>query len=104
MAGAGGLALAACGGDDTKKTTAAAGGATTPTVPSPASFRRPPTAGQRPHGGGGHRRYDDKPIYPAIVVAKPSLTVNTWPDDAKGRSISFTEVSSTSGWCSAWPG
>ncbi len=43
-------------------------------------------------------KYDDKPIYHAIVVAKPSLTVNTWPDDAKGRSISFTEVSSTSGW------
>jgi len=43
-------------------------------------------------------KYDDKPTYHAIVVAKPSLTVNTWPDDAKGRSISFTEVSSTSGW------
>lgn len=43
-------------------------------------------------------KYDDKPIYHAIVVGKPSLNVNTWPDDAKGRSISFTEVSSTSGW------
>jgi len=43
-------------------------------------------------------KYDDKPIYHAIVVAKPSLTVNTWPDDAKGRSISLPEVSSTSGW------
>lgn len=43
-------------------------------------------------------KYDDKPIYHAIVVGKPSLTVNTWPDDAKGKSISFAEVSSTSGW------
>lgn len=43
-------------------------------------------------------KYDGKPIYHAIVVGKPGLTVNTWPDDAKSRSISFTEVSSTSGW------
>lgn len=43
-------------------------------------------------------KYDDKPIYHAIVVGKPSLSVNTWPDDAKGKSISFAEVSSTSGW------
>ena len=43
-------------------------------------------------------KYDGKPIYHAIVVGKPSITVDTWPDDAKGRSISFTEVSSTSGW------
>jgi phosphonate transport system substrate-binding protein len=32
------------------------------------------------------------------VVGKPSLTVKTWPEDAKGKSISFAEVSSTSGW------
>jgi phosphonate transport system substrate-binding protein len=43
-------------------------------------------------------KYDDKPIYHAIVVAKPDLEIRTWPDDAKGRSISFAEVSSTSGW------
>jgi len=43
-------------------------------------------------------KYDGKPIYHAIVVGKPDLAVNTWPDDAKGRSISFAEVSSTSGW------
>ena len=36
--------------------------------------------------------------YQAIVVGNPALVVNTWPDDAKGRSISFAEVSSTSGW------
>lgn len=43
-------------------------------------------------------KYDEKPIYHAIVVSKPSLNIETWPDDAKGKSISFTEVSSTSGW------
>lgn len=43
-------------------------------------------------------KYDDKPIYHAIIVGKNDIEVNTWPDDAKGRSISFTEVSSTSGW------
>lgn len=43
-------------------------------------------------------KYDDKPIYHAIVVGKPDVAVNTWPDDAKGKSISFAEVSSTSGW------
>lgn len=43
-------------------------------------------------------KYDEKPTYHAIVVGKPSLTVDTWPDDAKGKSISFAEVSSTSGW------
>jgi phosphonate transport system substrate-binding protein len=43
-------------------------------------------------------KYDDKPIYHAIVVSRPSLVVNSWPEDGKGRSISFAEVSSTSGW------
>ena len=43
-------------------------------------------------------KYDDKPIYHAIVVGKPDVVVNTWPDDAKGKAISFAEVSSTSGW------
>jgi len=43
-------------------------------------------------------KYDGRPVYHAIVVAQPSLVVNTWPDDVKGRSISFAEVSSTSGW------
>ena len=43
-------------------------------------------------------KYDDRPIYHAIVVGRPDLVVNTWPDDAKGKSISFAEVSSTSGW------
>ncbi len=43
-------------------------------------------------------KYDDKPIYHAIVVGRPDIEVNTWPDDARGRSISFAEASSTSGW------
>lgn len=43
-------------------------------------------------------KYDEKPIYHAIVVGRPDIEVKTWPDDAKGKSISFTEVSSTSGW------
>ncbi len=43
-------------------------------------------------------KYDEKPTYHAIVVGKPSLVVDTWPEDAKGRSISFAEASSTSGW------
>lgn len=43
-------------------------------------------------------QYDGKPIYHAIVVGRPELEVNTWPDDAKGKSISFADVGSTSGW------
>ena len=43
-------------------------------------------------------RYDGRPVYHAIVVGRPGLDVNAWPEGAKGRSISFTEVSSTSGW------
>jgi phosphonate transport system substrate-binding protein len=43
-------------------------------------------------------KYDDKPIYFAIIIAKPDLQVAKFPDDTKGRSISFAEVGSTSGW------
>ncbi|MGQ0678664.1 MAG: phosphate/phosphite/phosphonate ABC transporter substrate-binding protein [Actinomycetota bacterium] len=43
-------------------------------------------------------KYDDKPIYHAIVVGRPGLPINNWPQDAKGRSISFADVGSTSGW------
>ncbi len=32
------------------------------------------------------------------MVGRPDLAVQTWPEDGKGKSISFTEVSSTSGW------
>jgi len=43
-------------------------------------------------------KYDGKPIYHAIVVGRPGLNITTWPDDAKGMSISFADVGSTSGW------
>lgn len=43
-------------------------------------------------------KYDGKPIYHAIVVGKPDLKINKWPDDAKGMRISFADVGSTSGW------
>ncbi|HWH34330.1 MAG TPA: phosphate/phosphite/phosphonate ABC transporter substrate-binding protein [Acidimicrobiales bacterium] len=42
--------------------------------------------------------YDGKPVYHAIVVAAPDSPVQNWPDDAEGRSISFADVGSTSGW------
>ncbi len=42
--------------------------------------------------------YEGKPIYHSIVVGPPDSPVKNWPDDAKGMSISFTEVASTSGW------
>jgi phosphonate transport system substrate-binding protein len=43
-------------------------------------------------------KYDDKPIYYAIVVGRPDLKVAKFPDDTKGMSISFADVGSTSGW------
>jgi len=42
--------------------------------------------------------YDGKPTYHAIVVARPELKVARFPDDTRGRSISFADVGSTSGW------
>lgn len=43
-------------------------------------------------------KYDGKPFYHAIIVARPALKIATWPDDAKGLHISFADVGSTSGW------
>jgi phosphonate transport system substrate-binding protein len=43
-------------------------------------------------------KYDDKPIYYAIVIARPDLQAGRFPDDTKGKSISFADVGSTSGW------
>ncbi len=43
-------------------------------------------------------KYDEKPIYHAIVVSRPGLDIERWPEDGKGRSISFTDTGSTSGW------
>lgn len=43
-------------------------------------------------------KYDDKPIYYAIVVGKPDLKIARFPQDAKGLTMSFADVGSTSGW------
>lgn len=43
-------------------------------------------------------KYDDKATYQAIIVGRPDLAVNRFPDDTRGRSISFADVGSTSGW------
>jgi phosphonate transport system substrate-binding protein len=49
-------------------------------------------------------KYDGKPIYHAIVVCKPGSGIKTWPQDSKGRRVSFADVGSTSGWLipTAW--
>ena len=43
-------------------------------------------------------KYDEKPNYHAIIIARPGLAVSKFPDDTKGRSISFSDLGSTSGW------
>jgi len=43
-------------------------------------------------------KYDGKPVYHAIIVGKPGLGIKNWPEDAKGKSISFADTGSTSGW------
>jgi phosphonate transport system substrate-binding protein len=43
-------------------------------------------------------KYDEKPTYLAIVIAKPGIKSTKFPDDTKGLSISFADVGSTSGW------
>ncbi len=43
-------------------------------------------------------KYDDKPIYHAIIIGRPDLKVSKFPDDTRGLSISFADVGSTSGW------
>ncbi|MBV1693581.1 MAG: phosphate/phosphite/phosphonate ABC transporter substrate-binding protein [Hyphomicrobiales bacterium] len=43
-------------------------------------------------------KYDEKPIYHAIIIARPDLVVAKFPDDTKGKSMSFADVGSTSGW------
>jgi phosphonate transport system substrate-binding protein len=54
------------------------------------------------HQGAGDAiataKYDGKPVYHAIVIARPDLKIEKWPDDAKGLTISFADVGSTSGW------
>lgn len=43
-------------------------------------------------------KYDDKPIYHGIIIARPDLQVSKFPDDTRGKSISFADVGSTTGW------
>ena len=54
------------------------------------------------HSGGAQAmamvKYDGKPVYHAIIVGRPGLTIKEWPQDAKGMSISFADAGSTSGW------
>jgi len=49
-------------------------------------------------------KYDGKPVYHAIVVCGPGRGVKQWPDDGKGKRVSFADVGSTSGWLipTAW--
>lgn len=54
------------------------------------------------HQGGAQAiatvKYDGRPFYHAIILARPGLTINSWPEGAKGLRISFADVGSTSGW------
>lgn len=43
-------------------------------------------------------KYDDKPVYHAIIIGRPDLKVARFPDDTRGMSMSFADVGSTSGW------
>ncbi|TDH59481.1 phosphate/phosphite/phosphonate ABC transporter substrate-binding protein [Dankookia rubra] len=43
-------------------------------------------------------KYQDKPTYQAIILARPDLAIARFPEDAKGLSISFADTGSTSGW------
>lgn len=43
-------------------------------------------------------KYNGKPFYHAIIVARPGTKTAKWPDDAKGLRISLADAGSTSGW------
>ncbi|MDZ5645562.1 phosphate/phosphite/phosphonate ABC transporter substrate-binding protein [Nitrospirillum sp. BR 11828] len=43
-------------------------------------------------------KYDEKPTYLGVIIARPDLKVAKFPDDTKGMTISFADVGSTSGW------
>lgn len=43
-------------------------------------------------------KYDGKPFYHAIILGKPDLKIEKWPEDAKGLKLSLADVGSTSGW------
>jgi phosphonate transport system substrate-binding protein len=42
--------------------------------------------------------YQGRPTYHAIIIAQPDLPIARFPEDARGRSISFADAGSTSGW------
>ena len=42
--------------------------------------------------------YQGRPTYHAIIIARPDLPIARFPEDARGRSISFADAGSTSGW------
>ncbi len=42
--------------------------------------------------------YEGRPTYHAIIIARPDLPIARFPEDARGRSISFADAGSTSGW------
>ena len=43
-------------------------------------------------------KYDEKPIYHAIVVAQPGSGIERWPQDAEGKSISFADIGTEIVW------
>jgi phosphate/phosphite/phosphonate ABC transporters, periplasmic binding protein len=43
-------------------------------------------------------KYDGKPTYHSIIVARPEAKIEKWPDDAQGMRLSLADVGSTSGW------
>jgi len=43
-------------------------------------------------------KYQGRPTYQAIIIARPELSFPNFPADARGRSISFADAGSTSGW------
>ncbi|MDZ4843149.1 MAG: phosphate/phosphite/phosphonate ABC transporter substrate-binding protein [Hyphomicrobium aestuarii] len=43
-------------------------------------------------------KYNGKPTYHSIIVARANAKIDKWPDDAKGLRISFADAGSTSGW------
>lgn len=52
--------------------------------------------------GGGQAiatvKYDDKPFYHSIIVARSDTKIAKFPDDAKDQRLSLADVGSTSGW------
>lgn len=41
---------------------------------------------------------EGKPYYKAVIVARPDLKIERFPEDAKGLSIQMLDVGSTTGW------